>query len=156
MALITCKECKAKISSDAKACPQCGYEEKETSRGAILIGGLILFAVLYSLFGTAKTPPKAPPTAAEIKREADFQNVVRVAKWAKNRSKNPDSFELTYAGISGSGTVCIEFRATNSFNAVVPGIYVMSNTVSGDTAKLWNAECAGRGLDDYTYARAAL
>jgi RNA polymerase subunit RPABC4/transcription elongation factor Spt4 len=152
MALITCKECKAKISSDAKACPQCGYKRRKSSGGWVLLGGIVLVVVLSSWL----TPSGKKAAVVDPKKEADFQNVVRVAKWAKNRSKNPASFELTYAGISGSGTVCIEFRATNSFNAVVPGIYVMSNTVSGDTAKLWNDECAGRGLDDYTYARTAL
>lgn len=161
MALVQCKECKAQISSDAKACPQCGAKTPaKTSVVTMLIGGLIIFGLLKAMLSEstqAAAPTKSPAQLAqESKKEADFQNVVRVARWAKERSKNPASFTLTYGGITDSGTVCIEFRGTNSFNAVVPGRYVMSNTVSGDSVQLWNKHCANQPITDFSYARQAL
>jgi hypothetical protein len=153
MALVTCKECNAQISSGAQVCPQCGYKRsKKTSGFTVLLGGTLLVIVLSVWL----TPSTKSTAVLDPKKEADFQNVVRVLQWAKRNTKNPASFEVTYAGMSGSGTVCIEYRAANSFNAIVPEIYVMSNTVSGSTPKLWNDECAGRGLTDFTYARTAL
>ena len=161
MALVQCKECKAQISNTAKACPQCGAKlPAKTSIVTMMVGALIIFGLLKVLLsdsGQAAAPTKTPAQLAqESKKEADFQNVVRVAKWAKGRSKNPDSFTLTYGGITQAGTVCIEFRGTNSFNAVVPGRYIMSDSVSGDTVQLWNKHCANKPITDFSYARQAL
>jgi len=38
MALITCKECKNKISDTAKVCPHCGYEKKDFAQSLDDIG----------------------------------------------------------------------------------------------------------------------
>jgi hypothetical protein len=162
MALVECKECKTQISSEAKACPKCGAAPpKPTSRLTILIAGLFLFFILKSIFGVNSSGPstaqsKPAPSAADVKKEADFQQVVNAARWVKKSVKNPKSFELEYAGYTDGGTVCIKYRATNSFNAIVPGVYVMSNTVSGDTAALWNKHCSGHPITDFTHARQAL
>lgn len=47
MALIQCKECKAQISTRAKACPNCGAALK----GSNLIIWVIFFVVVYAIFG---------------------------------------------------------------------------------------------------------
>ena len=161
MALIECKECKANISDEAKTCPQCGAAVPQpTSRLGLLIGGIFIFFLARFLIGQAD-PPSPPQksdaqTAADAKKEADFQKVVRVAEWAKKNMKNPASFELTYGGLTDKGAVCIEYRGTNSFNAVVPGRYVMSDSVSGDTAALWNKHCVKVPIRDFTDAKYAL
>lgn len=159
MAMITCKECDKQISDTASLCPHCGAKpEKSASWIAYLFGGLVLVGVIQSALKPKPEAPSLSPEAiaAKAKTEADFQNVVRVAKWAKAQSKNPDSFTLTYGGITSNGTVCIEYRGTNSFNAVVPGRYIMSDTVSGSTAALWNKHCANQPITDHTNAKHAL
>jgi len=161
MALAKCSECNREISDQAESCPHCGFKApKGTSRFTIFIGGLIILAIARTVWQSSTAPPppvKSPAElAAQAKKEADFQTVVKVAAWAKKNAKNPASFELTYAGLTGTRTVCIEFRATNSFNAIVPGRYIMSDTVSGDTAALWNQHCVNQTITDYSYARQAL
>lgn len=160
MALSKCKECGAQISAAAKACPQCGAPPpKKTSMFTWLVAGFIVIAVGMSL-----TRPDAPPKpqktaeqlAVEQKQEAEFQRVVLVAKLVRRSAKDPDSFNLTYAGMTDKGAVCLEYRAKNSFNAVVPGRYVAAGKANGDTAELWNRHCANQSIRDYSTAKHAL
>lgn len=53
--LITCKECNHEISSNARACPNCGASRKEASRVfmkylavPLIAGGAILFFLFAS------------------------------------------------------------------------------------------------------------
>jgi hypothetical protein len=158
MSLISCHECKAQISSEAATCPQCGVKQKKkTSTLTWIIGGILVFAIGKSIFSGPSTLSQdiASPPPDPVK-EANFQKVVAAAKWAKRTAKDPSSFQLEYAGMTSSGTVCLEFRAKNSFGAVVPGRYIMSDTVSGDTAALWNKHCANQSIQDFSYARQAI
>lgn len=161
MSLVACKECNAQINSEAKVCPQCGAKPTpKTSRLTWFIAGLFVIAIGKSIF-SGSVSSNAQQTAAskptpDPKKEADFQKVVSVAKWAKRSSKDPASFNLEYAGMTAGGTVCIEFRGKNSFNSVVPGRYIMSDTISGDTNALWNKYCANQTITDFSYARQAI
>jgi len=160
MALIKCPECGADVSENATVCPKCGEKmPKKTSLFTWMVAALILIGVGISLTKPdAPPPPKKTPEqlAAEIKREAEFQRVVRVAKLVKASAKNPASFTLTFAGLTNQGAICIEYRATNSFNAVVPGNYVVAGATAGDSPALWNKHCANQRLTDYSFARQAL
>lgn len=54
MALITCKDCKAQISTDAKVCPSCGATNAVAYRGVRLAGVfylLLIAAAFYWLWG---------------------------------------------------------------------------------------------------------
>lgn len=130
----------------------------KSGRLPYIVWGVIAVAVVAALLPSheAPKPKSAEQLAVEAREEKAFQDVVRVAQWLKSRAKNPDSFNLVYAGRSSTGAVCVEYRATNSFNAVITERYVMSNEVSGASAELWNAHCSQRAMQDFTYARQAL
>lgn len=158
MSLMACHECKAQISSEASVCPHCGVKpEKKTSISTWIIGGILLLAIGKSIFSASGTTSEhTAETKLDSVKEANFQKVVAAAAWAKSTSKDPLSFQLEYAGLTSSGTVCLEFRAKNSFNAVVLGRYVMSDSFSGDTVALWNKHCAKQPIEDFSYARQAI
>ena len=161
MAMTSCKECKNQISTEAEKCPHCGSEApKPTSRLKILFVGIFIFIVARAVTTSIDPPVAVQKTETEIavaaKKEADFQRVVKVAAWLKQNTKNPDSFVLTYGGLTDKGAVCIEYRGTNSFNAIVPGRYVMSSAATGDTVALWNKHCANQPVTDLTNAKYAL
>lgn len=109
-----------------------------------------------SKVGSGKPVLTAEQIAAKAKTEADFQTVVMGAKVLKNSMKNPASFELESALQLADGTVCYRYRSTNSFNAVVPGVYIMRSTSGSTTASDWNKYCAGKTGTDQTHARQAL
>lgn len=58
-----------------------------------------------------------------------------VVETLKQNAKNPDSVKVEKFGISSDNTVCIIYRATNSFNAVVAAVaYERKNVVKNDDA----------------------
>lgn len=48
MALIKCKECGNKISTEAESCPQCGAPQKKKAKLSIL-GGILVLLGLFVL-----------------------------------------------------------------------------------------------------------
>lgn len=79
MAMTTCKECKAQISTNAEACPQCGAKRKKTSGCAIIVAGffglVFLSAIMRTCSGDTSTPastsstPAASTAAAPVKAD---------------------------------------------------------------------------------------
>lgn len=105
----------------------------------------------------SKTPQQRAQDSAEraIKagREADFQFAVRAAKGVKLGMKNPASFELVSATLIHTGALCMNFRGTNSFNAVVTqSAVVRRDFAMGD----WSADCTGKAGQDMMLIRHAL
>lgn len=78
------------------------------------------------------------------------------AQYIKGTMKKPESFELTRATMIDGKVICYEYKARNSWNDVRPGVYVISDTVSTDSATAWNKLCAGKSGDDYTSVRAVM
>lgn len=164
MALQKCHECSAQVSDNAKACPQCGAKiKKPTSRWVIGLAGLIVIFTAKAMLdpGPTTDKPAVPAKSAEqiaagAKKEAEFQKVVAGAHILKQGMKNPDSFKLESAAMMADGSICYEYRSTNSFNAVVPGRYVVAPKNSGESAASWNKYCGGKSGTDYTSARQAL
>lgn len=91
---------------------------------------------------------------AEAKRieAARFAEAVIGAARVREQMKNPDSFKLERTIRMDDGSHCYSYRATNSFNAIVPGQAVIAKTetaVSGDHdfARVWNRHCLGPGTE---------
>lgn len=110
-----------------------------------------------------KTAPKSPaPTAAEIASEQEFQRAVMLTRRLRDSMKNPASFQLESAIKMADGSLCLTYRATNSFNAIVLGRTVVTAAgaaASNDGAlfpKLWNQHCGNKTGSDITYLRRAL
>lgn len=186
MAIVTCKECKAEVSSQAAACPKCGAPPpKGTSRLTLLAIGCVLFvAFKCTVDGLAESSAGADRRAADAKltpeerasrelaqqamakarqeEERLFQLAVGFARTVKAGMKNPASFELTDATRMADGALCLQYRGTNSFNAVIPNYAVLtqdgraSNGSAGAVASLWNKHCAGKSGEDVTRIRHAL
>jgi hypothetical protein len=89
MAMTVCRECKAKISTTAETCPQCGAKVKKTSGCALVVAGLFVLIALASLGrgcadGTptrsAATPGPARAAAVEPAKAADPAVALSLAK----------------------------------------------------------------------------
>lgn len=164
MALIKCKECANQVSTDAKACPQCGAEVKQPLSRLKVFFIAIVGVVLFMAFQSDKTAQPIPvaksPTPEQVaenkKRETEFQMVVIGAKALRESMKNPDSFNMNSAGMTQDGSICYEYRSTNSFNAVVAGKFVISKKGGSAEGAAWNKYCAGKSATDYTHATHAL
>lgn len=85
---------------------------------------------------------------AEAVDKAMFSRMLNTAYAMRSIAKNPKSFELvSIVHIKKTDTVCLVFRATNSFNAVV------TESVAANAAGKavdWNTNCAGQSGTDWT------
>lgn len=157
MAMTVCKECGSSISDKAATCPQCGAKvPKKTSKLALTLAGLVLIAVLYSVFDSTTSSAPAPMTAAELENEREFQQVVGVLRALKSSLHNPSSFELVSAIKMNSGALCVQYRGTNAFNAVVTNQLVVTEQSSSSAIEDWNRLCGGQTGKSFNHARHAL
>ena len=82
------------------------------------------------------------------KAEARWQRQVAALGSLRQSMKNPESFVLSTALEMDDGTLCVMYRATNSFNAIVPGQAVITATAIHTSDDTWNSRCGGkRGTD---------
>lgn len=160
MALFPCSECGNPVSDQAKKCPKCGAKTvvprhlKKTSPGVMVLAILIGIGVVSAMF--RESPPEHKKTAKEVAEEdaRSLRNdrAVGAAKLLRDAMKDPESFSVQSALIMESGAVCYEYRAKNSFAAVVPGMAVLTAkggmiaTGGNERAldKAWREECAGK------------
>lgn len=186
MALTACHECKAKISTEAKSCPQCGAPVAQPmSRWKIGVLGFLGIAFAMSIADSwqqsdrrrakeaelaALTPEQrayreqVEQRAAEAKKrdEAEFQRVVRFLHVLKLAAKNPATFSVDAVILMPDRHVCVEARGTNSFNAVVPSFAILTpgeqiiNALDANGQAQWQKHCAGRSGQRLTHARLAM
>ena len=105
MALIECKECKAKISSGAKTCPQCGAKvPKKTS----VIMVIFLFAVVGIVFSSLNKGNELKE-AAVIKQAAS--QTAQAAAW---------SYTTRNDAMTGKPTRSASLTSTNSLSLEFP------------------------------------
>lgn len=183
MALVNCRECGKQVSTEAVTCPNCGIanpapppRKPNVGRGRFIlfaIGFLIVLGLVQALTGekkptasvqstsstaasitSAATTVSRPP--ADPKREAAFQKAVALARAVKATANDPDSIEIFSAMYFDDGTVAIEYRGRNAFNAKVVNRAVHTGdgkAAAGsdkEVAALWNKYVAKKPGYDLT------
>lgn len=106
---------------------------------------------------------KRDAEAAKVKarEEAQWQEAIRYVVALRKGMKNPDSFKLESAIRTKDGFYCFEYRATNSFNAMIPGQAIVGNGKAATSDQrnvmvpLWNKHCTKPGEDLHTLVFAA-
>lgn len=174
MPIVKCRECGKDVSTEAKTCPSCGVKvKKPTSRVVKLIGLAFIVAVIGTAITGNNSPQpqqsdessrrasltpeqRAAEDAAKTKRDAQLQIAAAVALRLKNATKDPAAFELITLIVKPDGTACYEYRAKNSFGAILPSSAVL--TTKGKVllrehdgnifVSAWNKACVPPGGDD--------
>lgn len=159
--LTACKDCNQQVSLDAKHCIHCGAKVKKPmgiiAKTMLL---LIVLSIIAAVIDKDKKPQEPKPKKSQEQIEADkrseaaFQADVIKVKSLRESLKNPNSFELVSAGrIDKTNVLCIVYRATNSFNAVVTEQVAISTAFK---VVDWNSNCAGKSGEDMKRIRHAL
>ena len=174
MPIVKCHECGKDVSTQAKTCPSCGVKvKKPTSRALKLIG----LACVIGVIGTAITGNNSPPPqqspepsrsagltpeqrasedAAKSKRDLQLQTAAAVAQRLKRATKDPAAFELTSLVVKPDGAACYEYRAKNSYGAILPSSAILTTKGKvllqehdGNTfVSAWNKACVPPGGDE--------
>ena len=135
MALVKCRECGKEISSEAKACPNCGAKpvnKLATGCGGI-IGLLVLGIIIAAFFDKGEKP------ADDDNRSASFN----CGEYVKQRLRDPDSAEFVtvplmtpaFRNPEGSYSVLLTVRAANGFGG--KNVETFNCTVEKDANGDW-------------------
>ncbi|MGV0960131.1 MAG: hypothetical protein ACOYB1_09870 [Limnohabitans sp.] len=155
-----CKDCKSKIHKDARICPICKKKQKIS-----IFWKIITVLMVFGLIGIAMDTLKSQngnnqttKTPAQIEQQkidtALFQADVQKIRALKASMKNPDSFNLISAlRIDKTMVLCVEYRATNSFNAIITERKAISKDFSFTD---WTSQCAGKSGIEMKAIRHAL
>lgn len=121
MAMTKCRECNMLISSQAKACPSCGYAPKKTS----FVTWLVLFTVVVVGFNMAdKDPAPTPPAVTELTPEQKAQKaeserrgtaLFKAEYEVRSKLKDADSAKFGASFFREPYFVCGFVNAKNSF-----------------------------------------
>jgi hypothetical protein len=159
MGLIVCKECGHQVSDSAEKCPQCGAR---VQKSVGLLTGLVVVVIALSMVkcavgGSSESERTAAKTPEQLeldrKKEEQFQQDVVLIKRLKATTKNPASFEVESILRLPSGVLCVTYRGTNSFGAVIT-----EQTGIGRGGEIidYRIACANQYGEDVTYVRRAL
>ena len=168
MPIVKCHECGKDVSTQAKTCPSCGVKvKKPTSRALKLIGLACVIGVIGTAITGNNTPPpqqsaalspeqRATDDTAKAKRDLQLQTAAAVALRLKRATKDPAAFELTALVVKPDGAACYEYRAKNSYGAILPSSAVLTakgkvllQEHDGNTfVSAWNKACVPPGGDE--------
>ncbi len=108
---------------------------------------------------------KAERSAQKAKEDEEnrkFARDVAVVRQLRSSMKNPASFDLETANRVDDGTLCVSYRATNSFNAIIPGEAVITKDkiyTSDNRERFvaeWNKRCANKSGKNLRHIRMML
>ena len=97
-----------------------------------------------------------PDEAAKAKRDLQLQTAAAIALRLKRATKDPAAFELTALVVKPDGAACYEYRAKNSYGAILPSSAVLTakgkvllQEHDGNTfVSAWNKACVPPGGDE--------
>lgn len=159
MALVRCKECATEISNKATNCPKCGAPApRKTSAFTWTVVGLFCFWAIGSFLNKSTLTnqqgnTKPAPTPEEVQAGVDRIRAGELVLHLRDSAKDPDSFKLHDAYGTKAGSACVEYSATNSFNARLRGIAVLARgkTTIATDVPTWNRLCTGPTIKHVDY-----
>ena len=155
MALITCSECKKEMSDSARVCPSCGYKKSSLSFAKVI--GLITLVFIIGKCSSdnkqSSTEKAIEKTPQQIESDAKFYRDVGMLRAFKKTLHNPSSFKIESVIRMADDSLCVQYRATNKFNALILSQLVILK--SGQIGA-WDTHCAGKSGQVITSIRGAL
>lgn len=152
MAMTTCRECGARMSTNADRCPQCGDNSNAgwSLRKRLVVCGLVFWAIA-GMIGTSpssrtsETATAAAPSAPAVDPEAEarFRHARAAFVGIRRAVRDPDSLKVESLETSIDGrVVCMRYRSRNGFGGMVRSAVVFDGDVGQPaTDKMWAAKC---------------
>lgn len=177
MTLMACRECGAKVSTEASACPSCGAKPPKPPKAewrkkpAFVAFSLFVALLIYGhatrepdsrsatpVEPPAKNLPTPPSKPPEVKRNTEVgeNTVYGGMRLLKMNMRDPSSFQLESAVLMDSKAICYTYRARNGYgglnleHAVLnhEGTAILTEQMNGFAAT-WNRDCRKKGGHDY-------
>lgn len=147
MALTSCHECGYSVSTEAKACPQCGAAPKKSfSRLKIAVIGFAVVAVglMASRPDSETSVPAADPVYPRTEISPQARALIRAG------AKDEDSLKFRHEFTARAGVYCGEVNGKNSLGAYAGFKRFIANhktvlfddETTQDFSKAWREFCA--------------
>jgi hypothetical protein len=155
MTLVACSECKKDISRNVKACPFCGDKKSSGVLKKVIVLMIVIFVIgkCSSYSQQSSSRKQAERTPEQIESDAKFSRDVGMLKAFSRTLHNPDSLKIESVIRLPDDSLCVEYRATNKFNALILSQLVI---LKDGKIGVWNTHCAGKSGVNITYIRTAL
>lgn len=123
MALITCKDCKKEISTDAERCPNCGARRRRNI-GCLPIAIIMLFLACVFFAGGSHDPMPRAKTALPAAQRTALLKVIQLAKQNEVIKSATVSEDGRYLGvIVKSSFYALEYDAKVNLAGILWGYY---------------------------------
>jgi hypothetical protein len=124
MALIECKECKKEVSSEAKTCPNCGFDlQKETNKKKSNIGCIVAIVLIGIIFLIIQLSPSSNESNKAMEAFIVSQDFVSSELKTPSEAEYP-TFNDSFVTISGNiYTIRSYVDSQNSFGANIRSSY---------------------------------
>lgn len=96
MALVECIECKQQKSSEAKACPHCGFKKKSSSMFWFGLACFTFLIIGFISLGNNNQSDYSPSPSNQTTEEILRQQQVKLAEQCKNGFQSACEEELTH------------------------------------------------------------
>lgn len=124
MALIECKECKKEVSSEAKTCPNCGFDlQKEVNKNKSNIGCIAAFFLVGIIFLIIQLSPSSNEGNKDMEAFIVSQDYVTPQLKTPAEAEFP-TFSDSFVTVSGNiYTIHSYVDSQNSFGANIRSSY---------------------------------
>lgn len=138
MAMVACKECGKKISTKAKACPECGAERPKKTSG---FTWFVLIAIIFGVYVANQTPkppstplpaPPAPPKPLTAEEKAAEAERVRLAELNNTGIWKIGSFVNEFGDSTGDKYIGARIEGTFSNTATQDSDLIVSFLISSE------------------------
>lgn len=150
MPLVKCKECGAKVSTSAKACPKCGEPDfinttpKRASRIVKYGGPFVVVAILAAILSGNRARTEDPNVTAARSTADSIRAIAR----------DPDSVKIERMLITpDSGTRCVQYQAKNGFGGTNRELVVIFRDRASKDLSDWTSHCPDSLKDYAMYTR---
>jgi hypothetical protein len=105
-----------------------------------------------------ETAEQKAQKARKAAEQEQWVKDVLLIRALRNKMKNPATFKLENALRMKDGTLCLTYRAANSFNAIILERAVIDTKTTGASTEVtaWNKYCGGKTGTDISYIKSAI
>ena len=149
MAIIKCKECGNNISSEAKSCPKCGYNNKKNNKIFMILGVILVICIIImgGFLVSKKCNSNNENNIVNQKEELseDERNIIEILNDFKTNLRNPESLQVYGAKkYKGNGIYSaifiIDVGGENGFGGIKRNLLrygIINENMDEESAKIW-------------------
>ncbi|WP_411703672.1 hypothetical protein [Edaphovirga cremea] len=141
MALKSCRECNARVSSEARVCPNCGIKKPYKSKITPIIFGLLMAVAAYAKYNSDKVSSDTAVASSTPQNTAESPSLLFKAPRADEESNETKPFTLAQVCRAGLATFMMVGVKTVKVAASPSSNIVFLSYKRPDDGKIFTLRC---------------